>query len=286
MKPQHSTSTHNHRKYKVTIVILSVFLLLALAYIVYTVYTTMKDRSPQSTTSGSGSSSVAKSNEKQTEAPQTKEVCATNEKLCMKYPSNWNVEAEDIVLHSTGVQSSESYHADKITFTHPSGLKLAFASGLTALGGVCTENDNKLSVDIVRKEATSLKGYRAFVPAEYATYVDDSIFAVAMVIPNDDETEFTPDIGLSNSSKLINSSQANRCDIRGVGIVVAKNVNIRSKTSGNSDHGSLFLGTKELSGYTASFQNKSYKTREEAKRAFKGDDYKQAFEIARSVYYK
>jgi len=47
-----------------------------------------------------------------------------------------------------------------------------------------------------------------------------------------------------------------------------------------------FLGTKELGGYTASFQNKSYKTREEAKRAFKGDDYKQAFEIARSVYYK
>ncbi len=285
MKPQHDTSMHNHRKYKAAIVILSVFLLLALAYIVYT-YTTMKDRSPQSTTSGSGSSSVAKSNEKQTEAPQTKEVCATNEKLCMKYPSNWNVEAEDIVLHPTGVQSSESYHADKITFTHPSGLKLAFASGLTALGGVCTENDNKLSVDIVRKEATSLKGYRAFVPAEYATYVDDSIFAVAMVIPNDDETEFTPDIGLSNSSKLINSSQANRCDIRGTGIVVAKNVNMSSKTSGNSDHGSLFLGTKELGGYTASFQNKSYKTREEARRAFEGDDYKQAFEIARSVYYK
>ena len=283
MKPQHSTSMHNHRKYKAVIVILSVFLLLALAYIVYT---TMKDHSPQSTTSDSGSSSVAKSNEKQTEAPQTKEVCATNEKLCMKYPSNWNVEAEDVVLHPTGVQSSESYHADKITFTHPSGLKLAFASGLTALGGVCTENDNKLSVDIVRKEATSLKGYRAFVPAEYATYVDDSIFAVAMVIPNDDETEFTPDIGLSNSSKLINSSQANRCDIRGTGIVVAKNVNMSSKTSGNSDHGSLFLGTKELGGYTASFQNKSYKTREEARRAFEGDDYKQAFEIARSVYYK
>lgn len=243
MKPQHDTSMHNHRKYKAAIVILSVFLLLALAYIVYT-YTTMKDRSPQSTTSGSGSSSVAKSNEKQTEAPQTKEMCATNEKLCMKYPSNWNVEAEDIVLHPTGVQASESYHADKITFTHPSGLKLAFASGLTALGGVCTENDNKLSVDIVRKEATSLKGYRAFVPAEYATYVDDSIFAVAMVIPNDDETEFTPDIGLSNSSKLINSSQANRCDIRGTGIVVAKNVNMSSKTSGNSDHGSLFFGHK------------------------------------------
>ena len=283
MKPQHSTSMHNHRKYKAVIVILSVFLLLALAYIVYT---TMKDHSPQSTTSDSGSSSVAKSNEKQTEAPQTKEVCATNEKLCMKYPSNWNVEAEDVVLHPTGVQSSEAYHADKITFTHPSGLKLAFASGLTALGGVCTENDNKLSVDIVRKEATSLKGYRAFVPAEYATYVDDSIFAVAMVIPNDDETEFTPDIGLSNSSKLINSSQANRCDIRGTGIVVAKNVNMSSKTSGNSDHGSLFLGTKELGGYTASFQNKSYKTREEARRAFEGDDYKQAFEIARSVYYK
>lgn len=283
MKPQHDTSMHNHRKYKAVIVILSVFLLLALAYIVYT---TMKDHSPQSTTSDSGSSSVAKSNEKQTEAPQTKEVCATNEKLCMKYPSNWNVEAEDIVLHPTGVQSSESYHADKITFTHPSGLKLAFASGLTALGGVCTEDDNKLSVDIVRKEATSLKGYRAFVPAEYATYVDDSIFAVAMVIPNDDETEFTPDIGLSNSSKLINSSQANRCDIRGTGIVVAKNVNMSSKTSGNSDHGSLFLGTKELGGYTASFQNKSYKTREEARRAFEGDDYKQAFEIARSVYYK
>ena len=283
MKPQHDTSMHNHRKYKAVIVILSVFLLLALAYIVYT---TMKDHSPQSTTSDSGSSSVAKSNEKQTEAPQTKEVCATNEKLCMKYPSNWNVEAEDIVLHPTGVQSSESYHADKITFTHPSGLKLAFASGLTALGGVCTEDDNKLSVDIVRKEATSLKGYRAFVPAEYAAYVNDSVFAVAMVVPNDDETGFTPDIGLSNSSKLINSSQANRCDIRGVGIVVAKNVNMSSKTSGNSDHGSLFLGTKELSGYTASFQNKSYKTREEAKRAFKGDDYKQAFEIARSVYYK
>jgi len=103
MKPQHGTLTHNHRKYKAVIVILSVFLLLALAYIVYTVYTTMKDRSPQSTTSGSGSSSVAKSNEKQTETPQTKEVCATNEKLCMKYPSNWNVEAEDIVLHPTGV---------------------------------------------------------------------------------------------------------------------------------------------------------------------------------------
>ncbi len=283
MKPQHDTSMHNHRKYKAVIVILSVFLLLALAYIVYT---TMKDHSPQSTTSDSGSSSVAKSNEKQTEAPQTKEVCATNEKLCMKYPSNWNVEAEDIVLHPTGVQSSESYHADKITFTHPSGLKLAFASGLTALGGVCTEDDNKLSVDIVRKEATSLKGYRAFVPAEYAAYVNDSVFAVAMVVPNDDETEFTPDIGLSNSSKLINSSQANRCDIRGTGIVVAKNVNMSSKTSGNSDHGSLFLGTKELGGYTASFQNKSYKTREEARRAFEGDDYKQAFEIARSVYYK
>lgn len=283
MKPQHDTSMHNHRKYKAVIVILSVFLLLALAYIVYT---TMKDHSPQSTTSDSGSSSVAKSNEKQTEAPQTKEVCATNEKLCMKYPSNWNVEAEDIVLHPTGVQSSESYHADKITFTHPSGLKLAFASGLTALGGVCTEDDNKLSVDIVRKEATSLKGYRAFVPAEYAAYVNDSVFAVAMVVPNDDETGFTPDIGLSNSSKLINSSQANRCDIRGVGIVVAKNVNMSSKTSGNSDHGSLFLGTKELGGYAASFQNKSYKTREEARRAFEGDDYKQAFEIARSVYYK
>lgn len=283
MKPQHDTSMHNHRKYKAVIVILSVFLLLALAYIVYT---TMKDHSPQSTTSDSGSSSVAKSNEKQTEAPQTKEVCATNEKLCMKYPSNWNVEVEDIVLHPTGAQSSESYHADKITFTHPSGLKLAFASGLTALGGVCTEDDNKLSVDIVRKEATSLKGYRAFVPAEYAAYVNDSVFAVAMVVPNDDETGFTPDIGLSNSSKLINSSQANRCDIRGVGIVVAKNVNMSSKTSGNSDHGSLFLGTKELGGYTASFQNKSYKTREEARRAFEGDDYKQAFEIARSVYYK
>ena len=283
MKPQHDTSMHNHRKYKAVIVILSVFLLLALAYIVYT---TMKDHSPQSTTSDSGSSSVAKSNEKQTEAPQTREVCATNEKLCMKYPSNWNVEAEDIVLHPTGVQSSESYHADKITFTHPSGLKLAFASGLTALGGVCTEDDNKLSVDIVRKEATSLKGYRAFVPAEYAAYVNDSVFAVAMVVPNDDETEFTPDIGLSNSSKLINSSQANRCDIRGTGIVVAKNVNMSSKTSGNSDHGSLFLGTKELGGYTASFQNKSYKIREEARRAFEGDDYKQAFEIARSVYYK
>ena len=49
MKPQHDTSMHNHRKYKAAIVILSVFLLLALAYIVYT-YTTMKDRSPQNTT--------------------------------------------------------------------------------------------------------------------------------------------------------------------------------------------------------------------------------------------
>lgn len=283
MKPRHDTSMHNHRKYKAVIVILSVFLLLALAYIVYT---TMKDRSSQSTTPGNSSLSAAKSNEKQTEAPRIKEVCATNEKLCMKYPSNWNVETEDVVLHPTGVQASESYHADKITFTHPSGLKLAFASGLTALGGACTEDDNKLSVDIVRKEATSLKGYRAFVPAEYAAYVNDSVFAVAMVVPNDDETGFTPDIGLSNSSKLINSSQANRCDIRGVGIVVAKNVNMSSKTSGNSDHGSLFLGTKELGGYTASFQNKSYKTREEARRAFEGDDYKQAFEIARSVYYK
>ena len=106
MKPQHDISMHNYRKYKAAIVILSVFLLLALAYIVYT-YATMKDRSPQNTTSGSGLSSVTKSNEKQTETPQTKEVCATNEKLCMKYPSNWNVEAEDIVLHPTGVQSSE-----------------------------------------------------------------------------------------------------------------------------------------------------------------------------------
>lgn len=38
MKPQHGMSTHNHRKYKAAIVILSVFLLLALAYIVYTYY--------------------------------------------------------------------------------------------------------------------------------------------------------------------------------------------------------------------------------------------------------
>lgn len=275
--------SRSSRKYKIALAVLSVALLSTLVCIAYMMM--VGKESKEQINSNGGSKSVAISSAAKTDKPQMKEICGTNEKLCIKYPDNWKAEAEDAV-HSVGDQSNGVYHADKITLTHSNGLKLAFASGLSSLGGACTEEDNNLSVEIVRKDMTNLKGYQAYVPAEYSTYTNDSAFALGVIVPNTDGTKFTPEIGLSTANKLINNNQAKVCDVKMLGVINAKNTNITTKSSGSPDHGQLFIGTKEFSGYTASFQNKSYNTREEARKAFEGEDYKQAYEIIRSVYYK
>lgn len=264
-----------NKKYTIIIAILSIFLVAAIGVIVYLTLFAPKEEVKQNT-----QNNQAKTEESEV-AVKKVSYCAEHEKMCFEYPEDWTLSSTpwkyDI---PNGGPDAE---LDRVTLVaRDKTVRLTLQSGISGIGGACFPEDAG-KVSIVKKKATTINDYKADngnVPTAYA---------MAIVRSNKEETEFTPVIGLTTLSALIDGTSKSACDVTYFGIVEGRN-SLLSQGEGYKDYGGTQFVTGAALGQTADMEKevatKTYGTFEEAKKALESESYKQAFDIIASAHYK
>lgn len=246
----------------VAIVVLTLALLGAVGYIVYDKFFIADEAAPAK----SNEANQIKDNPRQV---AEKELCAPHEKMCIKYPETWTAKIEEEASTLAPVQT------DRITLESGDGVKVSLNSGVMGVGSVCMpETAGKLTV--ARQSETKLSGYSTEHGGK------PTVSVAAIVISNQEGTEFTPMIGLTNSAELIDGTSDSACAAGIFGLIEGK---IKFVGEGMPESfGGVSLKTGGSFG--ASSPEKSYPSLEEAKKVLESPSYKQAFDIIASAYYK
>ena len=213
-----------------------------------------------------------------------KEYCAEHERMCFDYPDGWSIESDPWRYNYDG-EGDSSAEFDRVTVFSPSRQnKLVLTSGISGIGGMCFPEDaGKVSIVDVKKTVIS----------NFTGGLEDNMpdaYAVSMVTSNKEETEFTPKIGLTRSSEIVNRTADSGCDAMLLGMVDGRSAML----DGDAEHvsyGSVqFVYGHVLGGGGSDGESgegaKTYASLEKAKKALEDPELKQAFNIISSARYK
>lgn len=245
----------------VAIVVLVIALVVALGWVFYQNYLLQDDAK----TDTDDSTVVTNNN-------QTKEVCATNEKICFDVPSNWTADAATATYPAQDSEMAQGVTADRLAqvdaMTMTSSDKTVtvdVTTGLAGVGGAC--------VDQTRK-AWTLEAEQLSVATQNPDADMDTanLYAVKGVEQNDDGS-YSAMVYLTASKKAIEVGERSYCDAAFAPIFNARNVDMLEwvQTSGL-----MTVAADETDG-SASY--------DDAEKLLNSDAYKEAFTLLQTAHY-
>ncbi|MCB9820161.1 hypothetical protein H6796_02590 [Candidatus Nomurabacteria bacterium] len=261
-------NTH-YKKGEATAVIMTVLVLVLITALGWIFYQNFIYKAPAESGDGSLVAKKDNPNKDPEAAPELKEGCLTNEKLCFKYPEGW--------VHKPGPQTSKAddgtvSRSDSDKITSPSGklVLVAEASQHGGVGSVCDPNEHKFYHITVEAEETPLLSQKR----EAGDWRGEMMHAVKAIFYNDETNTFSPDILLTENAEMAKIGKHTPCSTELPHFAGAKNL------------GGIL--TFQMYTYDPPHQVKNFKfkTAEEARQELQKPEYNQAFDIVRSVYYK
>lgn len=198
-----------------------------------------------------------------------KEFCTEVDKLCFKYPENWQVS-------STVDQSAKAtigFAGEDVTIKNPSGnAYLYITAGMSGIGGTCNPNG---SPDVTILEAYTTKITGAKLQKPLPDRFADTAYAVKYVQPTDiGASTYRAGMYISAVKAVTQPGTLNVCSVGHtmfVGTVDGDSYSLTEFATGNTKKG--VLGT-------------DYPTRQQAIDSLNTEDAKAAYEILKSAYYK
>lgn len=144
---------NKQKGFSAVVLLLSLILVVAIGFTGYYVWNTQQNKKEDSAVVEPTAEVKSKATDKK-EANKLKEICLTQEPLCLKYPSEYNAK---LTTQEPGTNSP--YKNDKLLITSQNGSEFTLQTGIDGIGGGCDDSEYKDSdrIRVINSEKSTIE---------------------------------------------------------------------------------------------------------------------------------
>lgn len=152
----------NQKGFSAVLVLLSLILVVAIGFTGYFVWNIQQNKETENSVSGNEVTDNSKTNE-------LKEICLTQEPLCLKYPLEYSAK-----LSTQEPGTNSPYKNDKLVITSKNGSEFTLQTGIDGIGGACDDSGYKDSdrIRVISSERSTIEDNLYVAKIDYSAIED------------------------------------------------------------------------------------------------------------------